>query len=107
MSPRKKPLLALGFILLALVVLSFFAPPVLERSIAAWLRYEARRSGLVLTFSEIHAPLFRPVTITDLKIVGAGLDADHLEFDATRIEAGFRLVGIFGRSENHSRESCA
>jgi hypothetical protein len=99
MSPRKKPLLALGFVLLALVVLSFFASPVLERSIAAWLRYEARRSGLVLTFSEIHAPLFRPVTITDLKIVGAGLDADHLEFDATRIEAGLRLAGIFGRAE--------
>jgi len=92
-------LLALGFAVLALVVLSFFASPVLERSIAAWLRYEARRSGLVLTFSEIHAPFFRPVTITDLKIVGAGLDADHLEFDATRIEAGLRLAGIFGRAE--------
>src|SRR6266480_2642030 len=99
MSPRKKPLLALGFVLLTLVVLSFFAPPVLEHSIAAWLRYEARRSGLVLTFSEIHAPFFRPVTITDLKIIGAGLDADHLEFDATRIEAGLRLAGIFGRAE--------
>src|SRR5205823_3891002 len=99
MSPRKKPLFRLGFVLLALVALSFFAPPVLERSIAAWLRYEARRSGLVLTFSEIHAPLLRPVTITDLKITGAGLDADHLEFDATRIEAGLRLAGIFGRAE--------
>ena len=75
MPRRKKPLLKLGFILLALVVLSFFAPSVLERGIAAWLRYEARRSGLVLTFSEIHAPLFRPVTITDLKIIGAGLAA--------------------------------
>ena len=92
-------MLALGFVLLALVVLSFFAPPVLERSIATWLRYEARRSGLVLTFSEIHAPFFRPVTITDLKIIGAGLDADHLEFGATRIEAGLRLAGIFGRAE--------
>jgi hypothetical protein len=99
MSPRKKPLLTLGFVFLALVVLGFFAPPVLERGIAAWLRYEARRSGLVLTFSELHAPLFRPVTITNLKIVGAGLDADHLEFNATRIEAGLRLAGIFGRSE--------
>jgi hypothetical protein len=99
MSLRKKPLLVLGFVLLALVVLSFFAPPVLEPSIAAWLRYEARRSGLTLTFSEIHAPLFRPVTITDLRIIGTGLDADHLEFDATRIEAGLRLAGVFGRSE--------
>src|SRR2546430_8181397 len=99
MSPRKKPLLTLGFVLLALVVLSIFAPPILESSIAAWLRYEARRSGLILTFSEIHAPLFRPVTITDLRIIGAGLDADHLEFDATRIEAGLRLAGIFGRAE--------
>ncbi len=92
-------MLTLGFGLLALVVLIFFAPPILERSIAAWLRYEARRSGLVLTFSEIHAPLFRPVTITDVKIIGAGLDADHFEFDATRIEAGLRFAGIFGRSE--------
>src|SRR5262249_47920123 len=99
MSPRKKPLLAFGFLLLALVVLSLFAPPVLERSIAAWLRYEARRSGVVLTFSEIHTPLFRPITITDVRIIGAGLDADHLEFDATRIEAALRLAGIFGRSE--------
>ena len=100
MPPRKKPLLTLGFVLIALVVLSFFAPAVLERGIATWLRYEARRSGLVLTFSEIHAPLFRPVTITDLKIIGAGLAADHLEFSATRVEAGLRLAGIFGRSEN-------
>jgi len=87
MSPRKKPLLTLGFVLFVLVLLRFLAPTVLERSIAAWLRYETRRSGLVLTFSEIHAPVFRPVTITDLKIICAGLYADHLEFDATRIEA--------------------
>src|SRR5437868_14696044 len=99
MSPRKKPLLTLGFVLLAFVVLSFFAPPVLERTIAAWLRYEARRPGFVLTFSEIHAPLFRALTIPDLKIIGAGLDADHLEFDARRIESGLRFAGVFGRSE--------
>src|SRR2546430_13147720 len=99
MSPRKKPLLTLGFVLLALVVLSLCAPPVMEHSIAAWLRYEARRSGLVLTFSEIHAPLFRPIEINDLKIVGAGLDADHLEFDATRVEAGLAFAAFFTRSE--------
>ena len=99
MSRGKKRLLTLGFVFLALVLVCFFAPPVLEHSITAWLRYEARRSGLVLTFSEIHAPLFHPVTITDVKVIGAGLDADHLEFDATRIEAGLRLAGIFGRSE--------
>lgn len=100
MPPRKKPLLALGFVLLALLALSFFAPPVLERSIATWLRYEARRSGLVLTFAEIHAPMFRPVTMTDVRVIGAGLDATHLEFDATRIEATPRFAAMFGRSQN-------
>ena len=99
MSLRKKPLLALGFVLLALVLLSFGLPPLMERSIAAWLSYEARRSGLVLGFSEIHAPLFRPVEILQLKIVGAGLDADHFEFDAGRVEAGLSFAAFFGGSE--------
>src|SRR5881394_1016719 len=99
MALRKKPLLALGFVLLALVLLNFVLPPLMERSIAAWLRYEARRSGLVLGFSEIHAPLFRPVEIRELKIVGAGFDADHFEFDAGRVEAGLSLAAFFGGSE--------
>ena len=99
MSLRKKPLLALGFVLLALVVLIFVVPPLMEHSIAAWLRYEVRRSGLVVSFSEIHAPLFRPVEIRELKIVGAGLDADHVEFDAGRIEAGLSFAAFFGGSE--------
>src|SRR5205809_6721828 len=71
----------------------------MEHSIAAWLRYEARRSGLVLDFSEIHAPLFRPVEIRELKIVGAGLDADHVDFDAGRIEAGPSFAAFFAGSE--------
>src|SRR6266536_5659065 len=99
MSLRKKPLLSLGFVLLALVLLNFVVPPVMEHSIAAWLRYEARRSGLVLGFSEIRAPLFRPVEIRELKIVGAGLDAEHFEFDAGRIEAGLSFAAFFGGSE--------
>src|SRR5512133_1335381 len=99
MSLRKKPLLALGFVLLALVLLSLGAPPLMERSIAAWLRYEARRSGLVLDFSEIHAPLFRPVEIRELKIAGAGLEANHFEFGAARVEAGLSLAEFFGGSE--------
>ena len=99
MSLWKKPLLALGFVLLALVLLNFVVPPLMEHSIAAWLRYEARRSGLVLGFSEIRAPLFRPVEIRELKIVGAGLDAEHFEFDAGRIEAGLSFAAFFGGSE--------
>ena len=55
--------------------------------------------GSFSTFAEIHAPLFRPVEITELKIIGAGLDADHLEFDAGRIEAGLSFAGFFGGSE--------
>src|SRR6266513_4202201 len=99
MSLRKKPLLALGFVLFALVLLVFVVPPVMEHSISAWLRYEARRSGLVVGFSEIHAPLFRPVEIRELKIVGAGLDADHVKFEAGRIEAGLSFAAFFGGSE--------
>src|SRR5437016_12221521 len=95
MSLRKKPLLALGFVLLALVFLSFVVPPLMEHSIAAWLRYEARRSGLVLGFSEIRAPLFRPVEFRELKIAGAGLDADNSGFDAGPIEAGSVLAAFF------------
>lgn len=99
MPLRKKPLLALGFVLLAIVIVSLFVPLLMERSIAAWLRYEARRSGLVLGFSEIRAPLLRPVEIRELKIVGAGLDADHFEFDAARVEAGLSFAAFFGGSE--------
>src|SRR6266513_2528077 len=99
MSLRKKPLLVLGFVLLALVLVGFVVPPLMEHSIAAWLRYEARRSGLLLDFSEIHAPLFHPVEIRELKIVGAGLDAEHFEFDAGRVEAGLSFAVFFGGSE--------
>src|SRR5438105_6223516 len=99
MSLRKKPLLVLGFVLLALVSLGFVLSPLMEHSIAVWLRYEARRSGLVLDFSEIHAPLFRPVEIRELKIVGAGLDAEHFEFDAGRVEAGLSFAAFFGGAE--------
>ena len=99
MSLRKKPLLVLGFVLLALVLVRFVMPPLMEHSIAAWLRYEARRSGLVLDFSEIHAPLFHPLEIRELKIVGAGLDAEHFEFDAGHVEAGLSFAAFFGGSE--------
>ncbi|PYK58005.1 MAG: hypothetical protein DME43_12935 [Verrucomicrobia bacterium] len=99
MSLRKKPLLVPGFVLLALVLVRFVMPPLMEHSIAAWLRYEARRSGLVLDFSEIHAPLFHPLEIRELKIVGAGLDAEHFEFDAGRVEAGLSFAAFFGGSE--------
>jgi hypothetical protein len=101
MPLRKKPLLALGFVLLALLLVGLLAPPVMERGIGTWLRYKARGSGLVLGFSEIHAPLFRPVEITDLKIVGAGVDPDHLEFDATRVEAGLRIAAFFGGAQRY------
>jgi hypothetical protein len=99
MPLRKKPTLALGFVLLTIVIVSLFVPLLMQHSIAAWLRYEARRSGLVLGFSEIRAPLLRPVEIRELKIVGAGLDADHFEFDAARVEAGLSFGAFFGGSE--------
>ena len=39
---------------------------------------------------------FAQLTIRELKIVGAGLDADHVEFDAGRIEAGLSFAAFFG-----------
>src|SRR5213082_1815035 len=99
MSLRKKPLLVPGFVLLALVLVGFVVPPVMEHSIAAWLRYEARRSGLVLVFSEIHVSLFHPVEIRELKIVGAGFDAEHFKLEEGRIEAGLSFAAFFDGSE--------
>src|SRR2546430_17582914 len=95
MSLRKKPLLALGFVLLALVGLIFVVPPLMEHSIAAWLRYEARRSGLVVAFFEIHAPLFRPVEIRELKIVGPGLTSHHVKFAAGRTDAALSAAAFY------------
>src|SRR5207237_10087042 len=54
---------------------------------------------LLRPLSHIPAPTVRSVTLSDLQIIAAGRAPDHLEFDATRIEAGLRLAGIFGRSE--------
>jgi hypothetical protein len=54
---------------------------------------------LVLDFAEIQAPLFRPVEILELRIVGAGLDADHVEFNAGRVEAGLSFAAFFGGFE--------
>ena len=99
MPSRHKLLLALSFVLLALAMASLFFPLIMERSISAWLHYEARRSGLVLNFSEIHAPFLRPVEIRGLRIAGAGLEAEHFQFDVARVEAGLSFAAFFGQSE--------
>jgi hypothetical protein len=102
MAGKNKLLLVLSFILLALVLASAFSPFLVARGVALWLRYHAGRSGLTITTGEIRAPLFRPVEIRDLRIVRAGVGRDHLQIDAPRVEAAFRLLALFQPSE-HSR----
>jgi len=106
MPAKKKLLLALTFVLVALSLASLFAPPIMERSIPIWLRFEAARSGLAVTFSDIHARFLRPVEIRNLQITSAGLGGAHFEFTAPRVEAGLGLAAIFGtRGKTHPLRS--
>jgi hypothetical protein len=99
MARRKKLLLALSLLLLALSLASLFTPPMMERSIPIWLRFEASRSGLAITFSDIHAPFLRPVEIRNLQITSAGVGGAHFEFTAPRVEAALSLGALLGQSE--------
>ncbi len=106
MPARKKLLLALSFILLALSLASLLAPPIMERSIPIWLRFEAARSGLAISFSDIHARFLRPIEIRNLQITSAGVGGVHFEFTAPRVEAGLGLAAIFGtKNKSHPLRS--
>jgi hypothetical protein len=96
---KNKGLLALSFLLLALALGSLLAPFIVAQSVALWLRYEARRSGLVITMGEIRAPFLRPVEIRGLRVSRAGLNGAHFEMDAPRAEAAFHLAALLGRSD--------
>jgi hypothetical protein len=99
MAGKNRLLLVLSFILLALVLASALSPFLVGRGVALWLRYQARRSGLTITTAEIRAPLFRPVEILGLRITRAGVGSDHLQIDAPRVEAAFRLAALLEQSE--------
>jgi hypothetical protein len=99
MARRTKLLLALSLALLALSLASLFTPLMMERSIPIWLRFEASRSGLAITFSDIHAPFLRPVEIRNLQIISAGVGGAHFEFTAPRVEAALSLGALLVRSE--------
>src|SRR5437588_6211070 len=99
MPARKKLLLALSFILLALSLASLLAPPIMERSIPIWLRFEAARSGLAISFSDIHARFLRPIEIRNLQITSAGVGGVHFEFTAPKVEAGLGFAAIFGTKD--------
>src|SRR3982751_3141390 len=85
-SARRKLLIALSGVLLALVAMAVLLPVLMERAIATWLRYEATRSALRISFGQIHARLFRPVEIDDLRIVGAGVHGEHFDINIPRAE---------------------
>jgi hypothetical protein len=99
MVAKNKLLLVLSFILLALVLASYLSPFFVARGVALWLRYQARRSGATISTGQISAPFLRPVEIRDLRIVRAGTGAPHLQIDAPRVEAAFRLAALFERSQ--------
>ena len=99
MPARNRILLVLSIILLALALTSLFAPLIMERSIPIWLRFKAARSGLAISFTEVHAPFLRPVEIRNLQITRAGLGGPHFEFVAPNVEAGLSLGAIFATSE--------
>jgi hypothetical protein len=99
MAAKNRLLLVLSFILLALVLASYLSPFFVARGLSLWLRYQARRSGATITTGEISAPFLRPVQIRNLRIVRAGAGAPHLQIDAPRVEAAFRLAALFERSE--------
>src|SRR5207237_7421120 len=106
MPARRKMLLALSFVLLALLLASLLAPPIMERSIPIWLRFEAARSGLAVNFSDIHAPFLRPIKIRNLQITSAGVGGVHFEFTAPTVEAGLGLSAIFGtKNKSHPLRS--
>src|SRR5438309_6268732 len=106
MPARKKLLLALSFVLLAWLLASLLAPPSMERGIPIWLRFEAARSGLAISFSDIHARFLRPIEIRNLQITSAGVGGVHFEFTAPRVEAGLGLSAIFGtKSKSHPLRS--
>ncbi|HEY2102217.1 MAG TPA: hypothetical protein VGH08_03080 [Chthoniobacterales bacterium] len=98
MPGRKKLLLALSSLLLALSLTSLFMPLIMERTIPVWLRFKASQSGLAITFSEIHAPFLRPMEIRDLKITRAGVGGAHLEFSAPNVEATLSFQALLDRS---------
>lgn len=99
MRQRRKLLVTLSLLLLVFCLASLLAPPLMERSIAFWLRVKAARSGLALSFSEIHAPFLRPVEIRNLHVSGAGISGVHFELSAPTTEAALGLAAIFGQSE--------
>ncbi len=98
MPARNKLLIALSFILLALVLTSLLSPFFVAKAVALWLRYQGRRSGVMVTTAEIRAPFLHPVEIRGLRIVRAGRDGAHFQLDAARVEAALRLTALLDRS---------
>jgi hypothetical protein len=73
-----------------------------DRSLSWWLRYQARRSGFNIAFSEIRAPFRQPITIRNAQITRAGVEGVHLEITAPIIETTLRLSGLIsGGTKSH------
>jgi hypothetical protein len=99
MPGRNRLLFFLSIVLLVLALMSLFAPLIMERSIPIWLRFKAARSGLEISFTEVHAPFLRPIEIQNLQITRAGMGGPHFQLTAEKVEAGLSLAAIFGTSE--------
>ncbi|MEP7071601.1 MAG: hypothetical protein ABI839_04385, partial [Verrucomicrobiota bacterium] len=80
-------------------------PTLTARGLAWWLQRHADRSGLTLSFREIKAPWFHPVTIRDLWLTSNGQQAAHLEISAPLVAADFQLLSALGWRQGHALRS--
>src|SRR2546423_801465 len=99
MKTKSNLLLPLSLVLLGLALMILLSPFFVARGIALWLRYEARRSGLIVTVEEIRAPFLRPVEIRGLRVIRPGVGGANLEMECPRLEAVFHLAAFLIRSE--------
>lgn len=94
MRAQNKLLVTLSIILLLLVLVTSLSPFLVAHAVALSLRYEARRSGLIISSGEIRAPFSQPIEIQDLRVSRAGRDGTHFELSARRLQVTLRWLAL-------------
>lgn len=76
------------------IALAFFAAPIITASaVKLWLNQVARENGWNVSYRALQAPLLRPVTLRDVKIVAAGKT-----LEISQVDADLRLGALLDRS---------
>jgi hypothetical protein len=82
----------------AAVALALIAAPLITAgALKLWLNRVARQNGWSISYRSLEAPLLRPVTVRDVKIVVAGRTVD-----VAQIQADLRLAALFDRSRGRA-----